>query len=146
MKKLSKSIQRVDWNVACFGLLKIQDPPHFQYPRNFYWQFSTSSYPKRDSSVSVTPQSLSRLDAKGPFPWFKAQNLVLEEHMAKWQNPLLWRKQELQKQKQKKVTPVPLSRPPERTRKSPERHDATSGKGHGPVLLPRKKETNLLTL
>lgn len=29
MKKLSKSIQRVDWNVACFGLLKIQDRPLF---------------------------------------------------------------------------------------------------------------------
>lgn len=132
--------------MACFGLQKIQDPPHFQFPRpkrdfavllppspnqdihktpmkelllTVHLKFLSRPDPKRDSSVSITLSPYSRLDAKGPIPWSKTQNLVPEEHMAKWQNPLLWRKQELQKQKQKKVTPIPLSRLPERTRKSP---------------------------
>jgi len=117
MKKLSKSIQRVDSMWFCYGIQKVQDDPR-QFPRpQKKGPFQCQQVPiktraPRDSSVCASPRAYGKV---------RKPLLIKKARMTKTS------RKEIHKNKSKRNCSQRLREDPKK-KKSPLRHDATSPK------------------
>lgn len=117
MKKLSKSIQRVDWNVACFGLLKVQDPSPFPVSKELLLTVLHKFPPKKGLfSISYTSVPL-KTRRQGTIPLIQGSKFSARRAYGKVTKSPSLKKTRITKTKAKESYPCPPVKTPRKNKK-----------------------------